>query len=328
MSLLSLFKNTNDNNPNTLIWGSDAFLNDYLTKNFVNEEQFKGLEHINIDCENDGLDELIASMTESSLFSNQKIIIIKNPFFLTSKVPKKLQKQIDQLQTIFSNIKNLDDVVVIVASYEKIDRRKKLTKTIMANFNVVEPEIKSYEVGAITKTIIKNEGYQISQAALQLLIERSDQVVDTILSNYIKLKVASVDHKITEKLVERNVDFSLAQNVFAILEDALKNNYDSAIERLNDQLRSGSNPIQLIAVFQNQVELILVSKVLAARGRTEQQIVKELGVHPYRVKLALKNRQTTKKLKEMLLQLINLEFNYKNGNYRVDNFLKMFMLNI
>lgn len=326
MNLLPIFKNTN-NNPNTLILGQDDFLNDYLIRSYVEDEKFKEVDRITVDCESDGLDELVANLTESSLFSSQKIITVKNPFFLTAKVPKKYKKQIDQLQEIFSHIQEIDDVIVIEASYEKIDRRKKLTKTILASFNVVEPQIKPYEVAAITKAIIKTDGYTISQSALQLLIERSDQVIDTILSNYSKLKVIAEDKKITEKAVDQNIDLSLAQNVFSILDSALTGDYKIAIQRLDDQLKEGSNPIQLLAVFENQIELLLVVKILAKRGRTETQIVKELGVHPYRVKLALQNKISVNKLKQMLEQTIELDYKYKNGTYREDNFLKMFILN-
>ncbi|WP_270769840.1 DNA polymerase III subunit delta [Lactobacillus crispatus] len=328
MTLLSLFKNTNNNNPHTLIWGADDFLNDYLVRSYAKEDRFKDLEHVTVDCESDGLDELIASLTESSLFSEQKFIVVKNPFFLTAKVSKKLQKQIDDLQKIFENLADLEDVVVIVASYEKIDRRKKLTKTVLKQFNVVEPQIRPYEVASTTKALIKDEGYIITQSALQLLIERSDQVIDTILSNYQKLKMVATDNKITEKSVMQNVDLSLAQNVFAILESALDKNYREAVERLDNQLREGTNPIQLLAVFENQLELILVVKILAQRGRSEPQIVKELGVHPYRVKLALRNRLNIDKLENLLRDAIDLEFKYKNGTYREDNFLKLFILNV
>lgn len=328
MTLLSLFKNTNNNNPHTLIWGVDDFLNDYLMRSYAKEDHFKDLEHVTVDCESDGLDELIASLTESSLFSEQKFIVVKNPFFLTAKVSKKMQKQIDDLQKIFENLADLEDVVVIVASYEKIDRRKKLTKTVLKQFNVVEPQIRPYEVASTTKALIKDEGYTITQSALQLLVERSDQVIDTILSNYQKLKMAATDNKITEKSVMQNVDLSLAQNIFAILESALSNNYREAVERLDNQLREGTNPIQLLAVFENQLELILVVKILAQRGRSESQIVKELGVHPYRVKLALRNRLKIGKLENLLRDAIDLEFKYKNGTYRENNFLKLFILNV
>ena len=97
---------------------------------------------------------------------------------------------------------------------------------------------------------------------------------------------------------------------------------------MENQLREGTSPIQLLAVFENQLELLLVVKILAQRGRSEPQIVKDLGVHPYRVKLALKNRVKISKLEKLLRDAIDLEFNYKNGTYHEDNFLKLFVLNV
>lgn len=328
MTLLSLFKNSNNSNAQTLILGSDSFLNDYIARSYIYEESFQELEKVSVDCESDNLDDLIAELTESSLFSQQKIITIKNPFFLTAKVPQKAKKQLDQLQQIFDHIDQLDNKLVIVASYEKLDRRKKLTKTILKKFNVVDTEVKSYEVKKVTKALISAEGYQITEMALQLLLERSDQVLDTVLSNFNKLKMAATENKIDETLVRKNVDLSFAQNVFAVLEAALKHNYREAIARLDNQLREGSNPIQLLAVFENQLELILVAKTLHERGRSETEIVKELGVHPYRVKLALNNKISTNKLASLLEQAIKLDYNYKNGQYRENNFLKLFVLSV
>lgn len=69
-------------------------------------------------------------------------------------------------------------------------------------------------------------------------------------------------------------------------------------------------------------------KILAQRGRSEVQIVKELGVHPYRVKLALRNKLTVPELEQLLQKAIQLEFNYKNGIYHEDNFLKLFVLSV
>ena len=319
MTLLSLFNNTAASVPQTLIWGEDDFLNDYIARSYTKEDKFKDLDRITVDCENDGLDELIANLTESSLFSTQKVVIVKNPFFLTSKVAKKFKKQLDQLQEIFSHSDELDDVIVMVASYEKLDKRKKITKTVMNNFNVINLKIKSYEVSAIAKSIIKAEGYIITQSALQLLVERSDQVMDTILSNYSKLKIVAQNQKITEKMV--------AENVFEILEAAFNGNYQQALTRLENQLREGVNPIQLLAVFESQIEILLVVKILAERRRSETQIVKELGIHPYRVKLALKKRIAIEKLEHMLEKAIELDFKYKNGTYQSDEFLKMYILN-
>ncbi|WEV42864.1 DNA polymerase III subunit delta [Lactobacillus sp. ESL0684] len=328
MTLLSLFKNSNNQNPQTLLLGEDSILNDYLARSFIHEKRFAGLDKVTIDCTVDGIEELIANLSESSLFSQQKMIIVKNPFFLTAKSPKKLQKQLVRLQDIFTKMNQLDDLVIIIASYSKIDRRKKLTKTVLKQFNVIETNVKSYEIGTIIKNLIKAEGYQISSAGLQLLLERSDQVLDTVLENYNKLKMLAVDGRITDEVVAQNVDLSFAQNVFAILETALEHNYQEAIERLENQLREGTSPIQVLAVFENQLELILVVKLLKKRGRNENQIVKELGIHPYRVKLALQYQLAVEKVADLLKLAIELDFKYKSGQYQKSTFLKLFILDI
>ena len=328
MTLLSLFKDSSKKTAHTLINGDDAFLNEYIADSYIHEEKLSGYEKISVDCDSEGLDELIADLTESSLFSQKKIITIKNPFFLTAKAPKKFQKQISKLQNVFANIAELDDVLVIVASYEKIDRRKKITKLIIKNFNVVETKIRPFEMGKTVRNLISMEGYQITSSALNLLLERSDQVLDTVLSNYNKLKMVANNRKITTELVEKNVDLSLAQNIFAILDSALSNNYQEALARLSNQLHNGNNPIQILAVFENQLELILIVKVLNERGRSEAEIVQTLGVHPYRVKLALKNRLALDKVAKLLKQAIKLDFNYKSGQYQENNFLKLFILSV
>lgn len=328
MTLLKLFNNSNSKNRHTVLVGEDDFLNEYLVDNLTKEAEQRNLEKVIIDCESDGLDELIASLTEANLFANERLVIVKNPFFLTAKTPKKFEREVKQLSEIFSHVAELEDTIVMIASYEKLDRRKKLVKMVEANFNVVETKIKPYELLTIVKAFIANDGMQISERALQTLIDHSDQVMDVVLNNYLKLKNIATDNKITEDLIMRNIDMSLSQNVFAILEEALRKDYRQANERLDDQLREGTNPVQLIAIFQNQLELLVTAKVLAQRGRDETQIVKELSVHPYRIKLALRNRSSILHLKRLLLQLIELEYKYKSGVYHSEKFLKMFLVTV
>lgn len=328
MSLLSLFKNSAPNNAQTLLIGADDFLNNYVAASYLKQASFKNWERVNVDCENEGLDELIASLSEASLFAQRKLVLVKNPFFLTSKSTVKFTRQLRELNNILAHVQETGDVVVIIASYDKIDRRKKVSKTVLNNFNVVETKIKPYQIASITQRIIKSEGYQISPAALKILVQRSDQVMDTILSNFSKLKVVCPQQRISTDLVKENIDLSLAQNVFEILETAFAGNYEQASQRLTDELKEGANPIQLLAVFENQLELLLVVKILERRGRTQPQIAKELAVHPYRVKLALRSKMSISHLSQLFNEAIQLDYHYKDGLYQQAKFLQLFILRV
>nr|MDK6825399.1 DNA polymerase III subunit delta [Lactobacillus gasseri] len=63
MTLISLFKQTNPKNANLLIQGPDSFFNDYLVRNYLNQKKFSGLDQVIVDCLEDGLDELMATLT-------------------------------------------------------------------------------------------------------------------------------------------------------------------------------------------------------------------------------------------------------------------------
>lgn len=326
--LIQIFKNTNPQNLNTLIQGADAQLNDILAADLLKKDGFAEFEKVVVDCENDGLDNLIATLTESSLFSMQKIVLIKNPFFLTSKSPAKFKKLVDKLQIIFENLSSLTDIIIIEANYEKLDKRKKISKLVKSHFNVIDTSFKSYEIERIVNSILKQQGYEITTNALHLLIDRSDHVMDTILSNIDKLKIIAVDNKITEKFVLENIDISLAQNVFEILTQAMNRNYQESLQRLNDCLNAGDSGIQLLGVFESQLEVLLSIKILQKRKRGDIEIAKALNIHPYRVKLGIQTRIEPRHLEQILKKAILLEFGYKNGTYHSDDFLKMFLLEI
>ena len=329
MTLISLFKQTNPKNANLLIQGPDSFFNDYLVRNYLNQKKFSGLDQVIVDCLEDGLDELMATLTESSLFSSQKMVVVKNPFFLMAKVPQKYKKQIEKLTKIIEHLDDLEDIVIFVANYEKIDRRKKVSKFLLEHVNVVETSLKPYEVSGVIKAISKEEGYQITNMALQILMQRSDQVLDAALSNYLKLKnIVGEDKKITETLINENIDRSLSENIFEILTAAFNKNYQEATQRLDDHLREGASAIQLSAIFESQIEFLTCVKVLQNRRWSKDQITKELKVNPYRVKLAMENKVSLNKLASLLKQAIELDFRYKNGTYHGDEFLKLFLLKI
>lgn len=329
MTLISLFKQTNPKNANLLIQGPDSFFNDYLVRNYLNQKKFSGLDQVIVDCLEDGLDELMATLTESSLFSSQKMVVVKNPFFLMAKVPQKYKKQIEKLTKIIEHLDDLEDIVIFVANYEKIDRRKKVSKFLLEHVNVVETSLKPYEVSGVIKAISKEEGYQITNMALQILMQRSDQVLGAALSNYLKLKnIVGEDKKITETLINENIDRSLSENIFEILTAAFNKNYQEATQRLDDHLREGASAIQLLAIFESQIEFLTCVKVLQNRRWSKDQITKELKVNPYRVKLAMENKVSLNKLASLLKQAIELDFRYKNGTYHGDEFLKLFLLKI
>ncbi|MCI1290007.1 MAG: DNA polymerase III subunit delta [Lactobacillus sp.] len=327
MTILSVFGQAKPSRA-VLITGPEALLNDYVASAYCHEPQFKNDDLVQVDCEQDGLDELLAALMENSLFSPQKLILVKNPYFLTSKIPQKDQAKVKRLQQIFANLPQLTDALVMVASYDRLDQRRKITKLLKKYCLLVSTAIKPYQLGDFFKKLSQQEGVQFESGALKLLLERSDQVLATALNNYCKLKYICDGQKITQNLVRQNIDRSLAQNIFAILEKSLNGQVEQGVMRLEDQLREGVSPAAILAVFASQLEFQVCVRTLAQRGRSEMEITKQLAAHPYRVKLALRERANLTKLRHLLQGVIELDFNYKNGTYQDPIFLKSWLLGI
>lgn len=327
MTILSIFGEAKPSR-HVLLTGPESSLNDYIARSYCHEPQFKNDELVEIDCEQTGLTGLLTALTESSLFSPQKLILVRQPYFLTSKVPKSDQKNIKKLQRIFANLSELTDAIVLVANYDRLDQRRKLTKEIKSGCVVVSTKVKPYQLTAFFRRLSQQEGVKFSPAALKLLLQRSDQVLSTALANYQKLKEIKQGQEISEELVRQNIDLTLAQNIFAILEKCLAGNIKQGIERLDDQLQEGVNPVQILAAFASQLEFQLCVKTLAQRGRSEMEITKQLNAHPYRIKLALNSHYRLVRLRYLLSRVIDLDFAYKNGTYQDPIFLRDFVLGL
>ena len=79
MTLISLFKKSNKDKNHLLIYGTNDLLNNYIMTDFVKQKQFSNYDLIYVDVLESGIDGLIATISESSLFSLQRLIIVKNP---------------------------------------------------------------------------------------------------------------------------------------------------------------------------------------------------------------------------------------------------------
>ena len=77
MTLISLFKQSNKDKNHLLIYGTNDLLNNYIMTDFVKQKQFSNYDLIYVDVLESGIDGLIATTSESSLFSLQRLIIVK-----------------------------------------------------------------------------------------------------------------------------------------------------------------------------------------------------------------------------------------------------------
>lgn len=235
--------------------------------------------------------------------SDQKVILINNSFIFTGEKVKlahdmDLDKVVDFLEKF-----NGPNIVIFKVLQDKLDERKKIVKRIKKMHSVTK--IEPLDEAGMKRLIKQNFNQQfkdIKADALDELIHLVGLNYTNIVKEMDKLLLYIGDKTVISKQdVSDVVSRSLEQNVFLLTDYIARQDKKNAVLLLKDLINMKEEPIKLLALISSQYRLYYQVKILAQKGYSEQQIAKEVKVHPYRVKLALR------KVSRMeLAQLLNI----------------------
>ncbi|MDU6316034.1 MAG: DNA polymerase III subunit delta, partial [Enterococcus faecalis] len=223
-------------------------------------------------------------------------------------------------------------VLVFMASYEKLDERKKITKALKKNATVVD--VNPMDEKAIRQYIsqtIESEGYTIRSDAFDLLLQLTDLNLSKIMGELQKLYLYALETKtITRGAVQELVPKSLEHNVFDLTNEVLSGNSEKAVQLYEDLLLQGEETIKLNAILLNQIRLFLQTKILAKMGYQQANIADTLKVHPYRVKLALQQvrRFELSRLERLYDELVENDYRMKTGQMDKELLFQLFILKL
>ncbi|HDB7212774.1 TPA: DNA polymerase III subunit delta [Staphylococcus aureus] len=235
----------------------------------------------------------IAPIVEETLtlpfFSDKKAILVKNAYIFTGeKSPKDMAHNVDQLIEFIEKYDG-ENLIVFEIYQNKLDERKKLTKTLKKHARLKKIEQMSEE--EIKKWIQSklNENFKdIKRDALDLFIELTGINFNIVSQEIEKLILFLGDRPtINKQDVNQIINRSLEQNVFLLTEYIQKRKKEQAIHLVKDLITMKEEPIKLLALITSNYRLFYQCKILSQKGYSGQQIAKTIGVHPYRVKLAL-----------------------------------------
>lgn len=302
-----------------LITGAEQVFIKGIQKSFkdIMSPEERDMNFSNFDLEETSLDDVINEAISAPFFGERRLVFAQNPYFLTAERTKNAVEQNTDLLLRYIQNPTPSTIMVIFASYEKLDARKKIVKQLKKIAAVVDAG--QMEGPVLTRTIqndLKTDGYQIDGEALDLLINKTKSNYSLITNQLVKLKMYALQSKkIDKQAVEELVPQSLEDNVFDLMNQILNKNIYQAEELYHQFLLQKIDPILLIAILISQLRLLIQVKVLTERGLTEATISKNLKLHPYRVKLSHRqSRQLImKQLVVMYQDLVNLDYQVKSG---------------
>ena len=276
------------------------------------------------------VENLIEEAQTLPFLSDKKAIIVNDAYFLTgAKTKSDVEHNIDLFIDYLTN-KNDDTLLIFKVFNEQLDKRKKITKLIQKEGVVTEvKEMTEPEIRAFIIDSLNEENMNIDDMALDMFLERTGISYSNVKSELDKV-VLYADHTITADDVDNVVSISMEQNIFKLTELVLNGRKDEAVKLVRQLILQKEEPMQLLHLIINQFRLLYQVKLLSNEGFAQDYIAKNLRVHPYRVKLAMrevrKHRQD--KLEEKMVICRNMDYKFKSSYLDRNTLFELFVMEI
>lgn len=262
----------------------------------------------------------------------RKLIIAQGAVFFTAgkdstKVEHRLERLVEYLQS------PVDYTVILFTWNEnKLDERKKIVKLLKDRGAVIPFSMMNAE--ELTHWAVRQaekDQCSFAEGAVQELILRSGTHLQSLSAEIEKLSAyVGKGGTITQDAVVRLVSRTTEQNIFLLIEEAVRRRLDQALRILHELLKYREEPIKIIMLLARQYRLMLQIKELSGKGFSQQQIASQLGIHPYAVKLTGEQARQydTPTLADILQQLAELDYGIKSGRTDKVLGLELFLLRL
>lgn len=157
-----------------LLYGIEAYFIEETLKRIKRQLSDQGeLEVITFDMEESKVDEVMYEADTIPFFSDKKLVIAKNAFFLkaTEKGKEKIAHDTLSLEEWLKS-PSPSAITVFIAPYEKLDERKKITKAMKQAANVIESaSLQVHDLKGWILHELSSHGKTMSDGAIDCLIE-------------------------------------------------------------------------------------------------------------------------------------------------------------
>ncbi|MCI5774631.1 MAG: DNA polymerase III subunit delta [Erysipelotrichaceae bacterium] len=302
----------------------------YLIQKKVNEAlaAYQQADIISYDGADKNFDimQVIDECNTPNLFADKKMVVVKNPLFLSSKSSLK-DGQIEALLAYAKNV-NVDCELLFYGNVE-IDKRKKLNKELqkLAQYSLLE-KMSYQEFINYVKKQLKLSKLDISENAVNLLCN----ILPNDLENFHHelTKLCLYQAPIDEQIIKKMISVPLDDDVFNLTNAIIEKDVAKAFQKWEDLKQLKQEPIGIALIIANQFRFMYQVRYLLDRGYSENEIASHLKAHPYRVSLTCKNVRSTSanKILAILAKLALLDQGFKNGKIDRNIGLDKFMLEI
>lgn len=311
-----------------VLYGTDLYLRKKELEKIMKEHQLESIDCSRYDFLITPLKDIVEDASTVSLFHSEKMILVDNAYFLSGATKKaSVEQNIDDLSLYLDHL-NSESHLVFIVDTDKLDERKKIVKKIK-QVGVIKECSQPKDIQKLISLMAGD--YQIDYQVKQLLIERTKGDLLLLEQELEKLKMYRYDEKIISfEDVENYTTKTVDMDIFHFIENIVANKKEAALATYDEMLKNNEEPIKIIIMLANQFRLIFQAKTLYKKGYTEKDIASTLGIHPYRIKLALQSGRNFQcdQLLMYLKKLALLDSKIKHGEIEKKFALERFILEL
>ncbi|MCP8967186.1 DNA polymerase III subunit delta [Ectobacillus ponti] len=319
--------------PIYLLYGTEAYFIQETLQLLLTEalaEEDREFNTVVYDLDESYLEDAVEDARTLPFLGERKVIIIKSPYFLTAQ-KEKLEQNVKVLEEYVAEPSPFS-IMIFVAPFEKLDERKKITKLLKKESEVLEANaLQTQGIQGWIEEQAAAAGIGVESGAAEALLGLVGTNMQLLSQEVQKLCLyLGTGGVLTRDTVEELVPKSMEQNVFALTERVMRRDTVGAMRILEDLLVLQEEPIKILALLASQFRLLYQVKELQQRGYAQNQIASHIGVHPYRVKLAMNQTKSFsfEALRSIIDHLADADYDMKTGKLDKRLILEFFLMRL
>lgn len=323
MTIIELEKQLKNSELNSiyLLYGEELYLLESVLKRIKNkfENLVKGINYVEIDENN--IDKLIQEMQTPAFGFPKKLIVVKNTNIFKREAKRKNGKVNDEkdkiAEYIKENINTINETMILVFIEESVDKGKLFfaleeVNATICNFEYQKPD----QIISRLKAICKAYKVAADDNTLRYFVEVVGINMQDLINEIRKqIEYIGENGKITKESINLLAIKQIDSVIFDLTDNLGKRNVSEALTVLNNLIYS-KEPIQKILItLYNHFKKIYIAKLAIKHNR---DIAESMNLKPNQMFLTTKYKIQSGyfkeyELKQILIELINLDKNYKQG---------------
>lgn len=315
---------TDDFSSVLFLYGEEEYLIQWAAESLVNkyvDKSMKDFDFVKFQDEDVSIEMITEACNTFSMLSPKRVVWAHNFQPLLKKNAKGFGEK--ELSVIQNYIVSPNPDTLLIFSCIKPEDGAPLVKLLKsASRCYAFDRLDMAQLVGFADKRFKAAGVNIDRSTLRYFIDETgyfnkegDYRILNLVNDIKKLIAHSGGLAITRDDVDQTLQGDLDRFAFSFLDAIGANRKDTALRLLHNMLGAGGDVYSLLGLLVNQFELMLEAKELKSTDLNQEEIAKTLRINPYRVKkaLAVADKFSDKKLKEILTQLYQIDRNIKTG---------------